>query len=92
MKKTITAITLALVLTFGATFANAGILVSNGPAATDCKAEQDGGIVKDIKDVIKEILGILVSNRPVAAETPCTQEVDKNGILVSDRNGILVSN
>lgn len=105
MKKTITTITLAMVLTFGSTFANAGILVSdrsgilvsdrNGSTKTDCTKE--GILVSDRS-------GILVSDRYSAVVAAVIRALEgiivgdkskgspcttKDGILVSDREGII---
>ncbi|MFM9905035.1 MAG: hypothetical protein ACKVQJ_10750 [Pyrinomonadaceae bacterium] len=93
MKTTFTTITLALVLTFGATFANAGIIVSDR-AENPCKS---GIIVSDspgiiVSDFFGFITGIIVSDKP--AESNCKSGIivsDGPGIIVSDRAGILVS-
>ncbi len=44
MKKTLATITLAIVMTFGATFANAGILISDAPAPA-ASTDREGIIV-----------------------------------------------
>ena len=75
MKKTITTIALATIITLGSTFANAGILVSDVSGTTN-----DPCTVKNTKDtgiLVSDFVGILVS--------------DFTGILVSDFTGILVS-
>src|SRR5213592_1269193 len=101
MNRTLTTITLALVLTFGATIANAGIIVGdkaqgscgkNGIIVGD--APIGGIIVGDlvapgiiISDLVSGIAGIIVSDRK-GGSTPC-----KNGIIVGDSptSGIIVS-
>ena len=45
MKKTLTTITLAIVLMFGATFANAGIIVGDSPTANTGKGTEKSGII-----------------------------------------------
>lgn len=99
MKNTIATITLAATMMFTATFANAGILVSDRPAPP-CETSKEGIMVSDrsgilvsdrafvggiIKDITIFITGIMVSDKPAA------QCNSKEGILVSDRTGILVS-
>ena len=91
MKNTITAITLAMVLTLSSTFAFAGILVGDAPtpAPTCTETKKDGILVSDAPGIIvignaagiivigaaQAIAGIIV----IGAPTPCT-----NGILISD--------
>lgn len=104
MKNTITAATMAIVLGFGATFANAGIIVTDradGIIVTDraeqkCESSTKGGIiVTDFMGVFRAILGIIVTDRP--EKQGCTVEKEKggivraDGIIVTDRSGILVS-
>lgn len=88
MKKTLTTITLALVLTLGTTFANAGIIVSD-KSATPCNGTVKTGLLVSDKSFIGTILdaiyGIIVSDGPA----PCSDT--KDGIIVSDRAGIIVS-
>jgi hypothetical protein len=74
MKKTLTAITLATTLAFGATFANAGILVSDGPSTTTC--EKDGIIIEGFGIIIEGLgLGIIIEK----SGTPCTAT---DGIII----------
>ncbi|MFN0279226.1 MAG: hypothetical protein ACKVRN_11565 [Pyrinomonadaceae bacterium] len=89
MKKTITTIAMAMVFTFGATFANAGILVGDrGTTQTTCTtSEKDGILVGDrsaigilVGDIIGFIDGILVGDRTAPAQ--CSS--DRDGILVGD--------
>ena len=102
MKKTLTAITLAAVLTLGTTFANAGIIITNvseGPAPTTCADNGKGfyGII------IMNIVGIIIGNRAGiiignrggilvsdAKEQPCTSKSTATGTSI-ERGGILVS-
>ena len=85
MKKTLTAITLALLLTVGASFAHAGIIITDSPVNNNnCEAEKDGGIVKDMKEVIEEIFGIIITDSPVADDAQCKEESDKTGIIITD--------
>ena len=99
MKNIITATTMAIVLTFGATLANAGIIVTDraeGIIVTD-RAEQpctsvnkEGIIVTDFVGVFRAILGIIVTDAP---EKECSSiSRDRNGIIVTDRaDGIIVT-
>ena len=100
MKKTLTTISMAIVLLLGATFANAGIIVSD-KATSSCSrdgiivsdragiivSDRAGIIVSDIAGIIvSDIFGIIVSD--VKGGDPC-----RNGIIVSDapNAGIIVS-
>ena len=94
MKKTLTAIALTIVTTFGATFANAGIIV--GDFANSCTTDQkqkEGIIVGDytgiivgdftgiiVGDFVNQIKGIIVGDR---VSTPCA-DTGKTGIIVGD--------
>jgi hypothetical protein len=103
MKNTITAATMAIVLGFGATFANAGIIVTDradGIIVTDraerkCESTSKSGIiVTDFMGIFRAILGIIVTDRPEKQE--CTSDVQKTGIIVTDRadsgrGGIIVT-
>lgn len=48
---------LALVLTFGVTFANAGTVINNRPTNETCSAAIDKGFAETIKHIIKVIIG-----------------------------------
>lgn len=105
MNKTLTTITLALVLTFGATIANAGIIISdkaqgscgkNGILVSDSDSPTGGIIISDlmapgiiISDIVTRVAGIIISDRKGGAG-PC-----KNGIIISDSDaptgGIIIS-
>ncbi len=91
MKNTIKATALATVLMFGATVANAGIMVSDGREA-ECTVEIKGiiaggaptpGIIAGgspiVAGVVAVLEGIIAGGKPEPA--PC---VEKNGIMVSD--------
>ena len=71
MKKTLTAITLAITLAFGATFANAGIIIES-PAPPAC--EKDGIIIEGL-GIIIEAFGIIIEK----SGTPCTTT---DGIII----------
>ena len=80
MKKTLTAITLAILLMFGATFANAGIIVGDKPVDTTCTSTDKDGIII-LRDgiiilVATTITGIIVGDKPTE------QCVEKNGIII----------
>jgi hypothetical protein len=60
MKKTTTAITLALVLSFGATFANAGILVADRATRQSQCSEQTTSKAKEGIIVFGRNIGIIV--------------------------------
>jgi hypothetical protein len=82
MKKTLTAITLAIVLTFGTTFANAGIIVGD---KTDpvCSSNEKEGIIIFKEGIIifvaNAITGIIIGDK--SAPVPCKQS---EGIIVGD--------
>lgn len=78
MKKTLSTITLAAVLTLGATFANAGIIIGSRTAetCTETQSIKDGIIIGSLIDVIYQFTGILVAERTA----PCTQA--KDGIII----------
>jgi hypothetical protein len=79
MKKTLSTITLAATIAFGATFANAGIII--GDRASDC-TQKDGIIIGDsfISNVINAIEGIIIGDAPKS--DPCTTQTD--GIIIGD--------
>jgi hypothetical protein len=73
MKKTITTITLAIIMTFGATFANAGIIIGD-KSAPACSGNE--GII--IGDIL-ELFGIIIGDK----SAPCTT-TDTDGIIIGD--------
>ena len=78
MKNTVAAFTMAIVLLMGATFANAGIIISDA-SETAC-TEDNGIIISDfVGIIISDIAGIIISDTKDAA--PCK---DLNGIIISD--------
>ena len=93
MKKTITTITMALVLAFSATFANAGIIVFNSAATPEnCEAKETGIIVFGAKtgiivfgaqQIASALTGIIVFGKE-EAPAPCNVKPSprKNGIIV----------
>jgi hypothetical protein len=94
MKNTITAITLAAVFTFGATFANAGIILTDR-AESSCSQTEKGVVITDFVGVFRTILGIILTDR---AETNTCKEStvgatrDRNGIILTDRaDGIILT-
>ncbi len=80
MKKTIATLTLALVMTFGATFANAGILISDVVATpcTQTETKNDGIIIFGKTGII--IFGYVI----IGEKTPTCADTSKVGILISD--------
>ena len=79
MKKTITTITLAMVMAFGATFANAGIIIGDR-SANPCDTQKDGIIIGDMfTQVIGQIYGIIIGDAPKTS--PCTAT---DGIIIGD--------
>ena len=73
MKRAITTITLAVTMAFGATFANAGILISDAPSTT---CEKDGIIIEGIGIIIQSLgFGIIIEK----SVTPCTAT---DGIII----------
>ncbi len=87
MKKTVTTITLTLVMTLGATFANAGIIIGDAADTGKCTAtdkSKDGIIIGDITGIIiGDIMGIIIGDSKGGDQTPCVAK-EKNGILVGD--------
>lgn len=91
MKKTITTITLAAILTLGTTFANAGIIVAGRSADNNtCTADKDGIIVAGRGGIIVAgitgiivagLTGIIVAGMDDTDTTPCT--AGKDGIIVA---------
>ena len=82
MKNIVPAFTMAIVLMMGATFANAGIIISERPVA-DC-TQKDGIIISEgtgiiISEIVRAITGIIISEQKETA--PC---VAKNGLLIGD--------
>ncbi len=91
MKKTITTITLAAILTLGTTFANAGIIVAGRSADNTCSQSKDGIIVAGRDGIIVAgitgiivagLTGIIVAGLSDDTTTPCTT-ADKDGIIVA---------
>ena len=99
MRKTITAITLAIVLALGTTFANAGIIVVGRSEAVDTKTQQcdptekseAGIIVVGITTLLEEITGIIVVGSPDSSKGNTCTAVKKDGLLLSDSPGLLLS-
>lgn len=90
MKNTITTITLAIVMTFGATFANGGIMVSDRNGTPSCDSQKDGIIVAGREGIIVAgrdgiiVAGIVfLSNvlSGVGSDTTCTAA--REGIIVA---------
>ncbi len=83
MKKTLSTITLAAVLTFGTTVASADGLIIGGRTAntenTCTQVEKDGLIIGGIIDIIYQFTGILVYDR----SEPCAEQ-SRDGLLISD--------
>jgi hypothetical protein len=78
MKKTIATITMAMTLAFGATFANAGIII--GDQQTDPCTKTDGIIIGDsFTGIISQIAGIIIGD---TVKTDCTAQTD--GIIIGD--------
>ena len=87
MKKTIATITLAAIMTFGSTFANAGIIVAGRTADNGCTTTQnkDGIIVAGLTGIIVAgLTGIIVAGLADTDTTPCTtNSFAKDGIIVA---------
>ena len=85
MKKTLTSITLAVVLMFGTTFANAGIIITNGTTTPPACKETNtlGIIITNIAGIIiTNIAGIIITNEK---EQPCTDvSRDTTGIIITN--------
>jgi hypothetical protein len=77
MKKTLTTITLAVVLTLGSTFAfGEGIIVAGKSQAPTCTTTEEGIIVAG-KAFVGILFGIIVAGNPSA------QCVENEGIIVA---------
>jgi hypothetical protein len=92
MKKTLKAMTLAAVMVFGATFAQAGIIVTDRQASCNEKegiivTDRSGIIVTDrsFGGIISSIIGIIVTDLVGKSDDGC------EGIIVTDRDGIIVT-
>ncbi len=101
MKNTITTFTLAIVLMFGTTLANAGIIVGGRGEQACSKAKQERlapGIIVGGRTTLGAFValleGIIVGGRDgiiVGGRQSEANCAEKSGILVSDKSGILVS-
>ncbi len=93
MKKTITTIALAITLTMGTTFANAGIIVEKADGATSQTCSD--GSKKDTfgTGIIVELVGIIVERATgIIVERSDTKDCSttrKTGIIV-EKTGIIV--
>ena len=76
MKKTIATITLAFLMTFGATFAKADGIIIGDAASTSCANDKEGIIMGDF---LQELFGIIMGDK---SSTPCT--TDTEGIIIGD--------
>ena len=88
MKNTVTALTLAIVLASGASFAHAGIILTDR-AEQECKSAKEGIIVTDFVGVFRAILGIILTDKPISdgCKVPT-----RNGIILTDRaDGIILT-
>lgn len=93
MKRTFTTLTLAATLMFGATFANAGIIIGDSADTKPCEeTSKEGIIIGDrsaigiiIGDLADAIEGIIIGDK---ADENCTS---KEGIIIGDRTeGIII--
>jgi len=80
MKKTLTTITLAVVLTLGTTFAFGadGIIVAGSPQAEPTCTSTTEGIIVAGKAIIGNLFGIIVAGSPIAEQCTATE-----GIIVA---------
>lgn len=74
MKKTLTTITLAAILTLGSTFANAGIIIAGRADTPPCT--QNEGIIIAGKAFVGALFGIIIAGRPA-------QCVETDGIIIA---------
>ena len=86
LKNTISAVGLMAVLALGAVSANAGMIISD--RATGQCTVKDGGIIQQIAGIIivgaPALNGIIIID---AALSGC----EKDGMIISDRNGMIIS-
>lgn len=87
MKKALTTITLATVMAFGSTFtfANGGIVITDGLANNSCETDKTGIVITDGATgiVITDLIGIMVSDLFGTKDEGCS-ETQNTGIMVSD--------
>lgn len=102
MKKTLVTMTLAATMLFGATFANAGIIIGDSPSAEPCKATSKEGIIIGngiiigdranigiiIGNIVSSLEGIIIGD---SADTDC-KEAPKDGIIIGNSPGIIIGN
>jgi hypothetical protein len=94
MKKTLTTITLAATMLFGATFANAGIIIGDLSETKPCtEASKEGIIIGDrstvgiiIGDIASTIEGIIIGDK---SDKQC-QDGAKEGIIIGNEPGIII--
>jgi hypothetical protein len=86
MKKTLTALAFAIVLMFGTTFANAGIIIAGAPAqdsGNQCtESDRSGIIIAGVAGII--IAGVTGTGIIIAGLTDDSNPADCSGILISD--------
>lgn len=86
LKNTISAAGLMAVLALGAVSANAGMIISDR-ATGQCSVK--GGILQQVAGIIivglPSLNGMIISDRA----TPC--ETNADGMIISDRNGMIIS-
>jgi len=81
MKNLLAVLTMTIALTFGATFANAGIIINNATGETPCtesKDKTDWGII------INNITGIIINNLTGIIINNATDETVNCGIIIDN--------
>ena len=83
MKKTLTTMTLAATMFFGATFANAGIIIGDLREDKPCTVKVDSGIIiGDVGIIIGDLVGIIIGD---LKDDSCKAETKTNvGIIIGD--------
>lgn len=89
LKSMLSAASLMAVMVFGAVSANAGLIISDR-ATNDTKGQctvKDGGILQQLAGII--ILGAPTLNGIIILGAPECSQTD--GLIISDRNGLIIS-
>jgi hypothetical protein len=91
LKNMLSAASLMAVMVFGAVSANAGLLISDR-TTNDTKGQcttKTGGILQQLAGII--ILGAPSLNGIIILGAPAPECTEKDGLLISDRSGLLIS-
>lgn len=87
LRNLFTAFTLVAVMTFGSTFANAGLLISDAPTQQDEPCTDKGGFL----DKMVELAGIIITSRNGIIITSGADKDETCGIIITSKSGKQVS-